>query len=262
MESDPSDHDLVADLRALGRSVPTIESDPDGTELATAVMARLTDVPPPRSASRWQPRWQGFRAAAGRRRRQILVVVAALLLGSLGVPGVRAAVVEWFTFDGVNVRIHPAPDPSVTKAPPPPTAHGTSLDRARRLVGFRVVTLPALGTPDGVEVSADRRLLSLTWDGAAGATIRLDEFDGTLDPLIAKTSPDVEWTSVGRTTALWFERPHEVQILDAAGNPRTETARLAGHTLIWEAGGTVLRLEGDFTRERAVKIAASAKPLR
>ena len=35
------------------------------------------------------------------------------------------------------------------------------------------------------------------------------------------------------------------------GTRRTESARLAGHTLIWQDGGTTLRLEGDLSLERA-----------
>jgi hypothetical protein len=266
VKSDPTDDVLVADLRALGQSVPTIESDPAGTALTAAVMARLSDVPPPRPASRWESLLRSLRAAAERRRR-ILVLAAVLLLGGLGVPGVRAAVVEWFTFGGVNVRIQPNPDPSVTQAPPPPSAPSGSLSNARSQVDFQPIVLPALGPPDGVEASDDRRLLSLTWNRTAGTggrnqgTIRLDEFDGILDPLFAKTTPDTEWTTVAGQGALWFESPHEVAILDADGKRRIETARLAGHTLIWVSGRTTLRLEGDFTLERAVEIAESAKLL-
>jgi hypothetical protein len=191
-----------------------------------------------------------------------MIAIAVVLLGCLGVPGVRAAVLDWFSFDGVNVRIQPMPNPSVTQAPPPPAAHGTlPLERARTLVHFQPVMLTALGTPTGVEVSADRRLLSLTWNAQDGATTRLDQFDGKLDYVFFKTSPDVEWTSVGGINAMWFDKPHEVVLLDAAGNRRTETARLAGHTLIWEYAGTVLRLEGDFSLDRAVEIAGSAQPL-
>jgi hypothetical protein len=171
-------------------------------------------------------------------------------------------VVDWFAFDGVKVQIQPMPAHTVTTAPPPPAALGTTtLEQARSLVRFRPVRLTALGPPKAVEVSADHRLLSLTWAGPDGKTIRVDEFDGTLDYLFAKTARGAEWTEVGGTSALWFETPHEVVILDAAGQPRTETARLAGHTLIWEQHGAVLRLEGDITRQRALEIAASAEPL-
>ncbi|HST81030.1 MAG TPA: hypothetical protein VLL08_04790 [Kineosporiaceae bacterium] len=259
MKPESTDDVLAAELRALGRSVPTIEPEPAGTDLAAAVLARLADVPPP-SASRWQVLRHRVGSAIGRRRR-ILVLIVALLFGGLGVPGVRAAVIDWFTFDGVKVHLQPAPGPSTTEPSPPPTAHGGSLDRARTLVAFRPVDLPALGPPDGVEVSTDHRLLSLTWNDANGTTARLDEFDGTLDYVFAKTAPGAEWTSVAGVTALWFEQPHEVVILDAAGNRRTETARLAGHTLIWELQGTVLRLEGDFTRDQAIEIAESAELL-
>ena len=49
-------------------------------------------------------------------------------------------------------------------------------------------------------------------------------------------------------------------ILDDQDRPRTETARLAGHTLIWPVGDVTLRLEGDLSLERAVEIGSSAAP--
>ena len=68
----------------------------------------------------------------------------------------------------------------------------------------------------------------------------------------------VEFTSVAGAFALWFDEPHEVVVLAPDGTRRTETARLAGHTLIWEqADGTTLRLVGDLTRVRALEIAVS-----
>jgi hypothetical protein len=260
VKPESTDDVLAAELRALGRSVPIREPEPVGTDLAAAVLARLADVPPP-SARRWHLLRHRVGTAIGRRRRRVLVLIAALLLGGLGVPGVRAAVIDWFTFDGVKVHLQPGPDRSTAEPSPPPTAQRGSLVQARALVAFRPVDLPALGTPDGVEVSTDHRLLSLTWNDANGTTARLDEFDGTLDYVFAKTAPGAEWTTVAGVTALWFERPHEVVILDAAGQSRTETARLAGHTLIWELQGTVLRLEGDFTRDQAIEIAESAQRL-
>jgi len=45
------------------------------------------------------------------------------------------------------------------------------------------------------------------------------------------------------------------------GTSRHDPPRLAGHTLIWEQGGTTLRREGDLTREWAVAIAESAVPV-
>jgi hypothetical protein len=116
-----------------------------------------------------------------------------------------------------------------------------------------------LGEPDDVEVSADRVIVSMSWSTDDGP-VRLDQFDGRLDFRIAKTSPGVQYARVGETDALWFERPHEVVILDDQERPRTETARLAGHTLIWPAGDVTLRLEGDLSLEQAVEIGSSAAP--
>jgi hypothetical protein len=101
----------------------------------------------------------------------------------------------------------------------------------------------------------------LTWTGPDGTVTRLDQFDGRLDYLFAKTAPGAEWLQVGEESALWFEKPHEVVILDEAGNRRTETARTAGHTLIWAHDGTVLRLETEALRAEALRIAGTARSL-
>jgi hypothetical protein len=52
-----------------------------------------------------------------------------------------------------------------------------------------------------------------------------------------------------------------VVVLNADGTRRFETARLAGHTLIWEHGVTALRLEADVTMARAIEIAKSVVPV-
>jgi hypothetical protein len=82
-----------------------------------------------------------------------------------------------------------------------------------------------------------------------------------LDYTFSKRAHGIEFTSVAGSSAIWFNEPHSVVVLNKDGTARTETARLAGHTLIWEHGGTTLRLEGDVNLERAVEIAASAKPV-
>lgn len=245
---------LAADLTALGRALPQPET---GERLTVAVMARVAEMPRPVTVSRQRRLWRGISGAVVSRRRRVVVAVTAILLALLGTPPVRAAVADWFGFAGVSVRLDPTPDPSVA-SPPPTVASTTGLDEARNLVGFAPVILSALGSPQGVEVSADRRLLSMSWTDKGAGAIRLDQFDGRLDYAFAKTAPGAEFTSVAGSFALWFDRPHEVVVLDADGTRRTETARLAGHTLIWEYGGSTLRLDGDLTLARAIEIASSA----
>jgi hypothetical protein len=46
---------------------------------------------------------------------------------------------------------------------------------------------------------------------------------------------------------------------DPAGNFREESLRLAGNTLLWEAGGITYRLEADVSKDEAVRIASTLR---
>lgn len=253
MAPDTAYDELVADLATLGRALPR---PAPGPHLTDAVMARLVDAPAPATAA--SPlRLRGWLLdAVTRRRRQAVVVMTALLVGLLAAPPVRAQVADWFGFAGVIVRDDPTPERS-EPSPPPTVRATTTLEEAGSLVSFTPVVPAVLGAPDGVEVSGDRRVLSMSWTGTGDGTVRLDQFDGRVDYTFAKTSPGVRFTEVGSSAALWFEEPHEVVVLNADGTRRFETARLAGHTLIWEHGATALRLEADVSLERAIEIARS-----
>jgi hypothetical protein len=252
MAADARHDALVADLVALGRDLPrpTVRAD-----LSVAVLDRLADLPAP-TPRRLSGTVARFAESARRHRRRTAVAVAAVLLSLLAAPPVRAAVADWFGFAGVIVREDSGQGPS-TAAPPPTAGPGMTLDQAAQLVSFTPVVPAALGDPDGVEVSADRRVLSVTWSHGRDGTVRLDQFDGQLDYTVAKTTPGVEFVTVAGDFALWFDEPHEVVMLNPDGTRRTETARLAGHTLIWVRGSTTLRLEGDVSQRRALAIAGS-----
>jgi len=257
MASDTAYDELAADLSVLGRS---ITQTAPGTGLTLAVMARLSDVPTPVIASRQRRLLRRVAGALAGHRRRTVVVVTAILLALLGTPPVRAAVADWFGFAGVSVRLDPTPGPTVASSPPTVDAT-TALAQVRELVAFEPVVPAALGSPQGVQVSTDRRLLSMSWTDPDAGAVRLDQFDGRLDYAFAKTAPGVEFTTVAGSFAMWFDKPHEVVVLNADGTRRTETARLAGHTLIWEYGQTALRLEGDLTLARAIEIASSVTPV-
>lgn len=250
MRIDERDRELAAELRQLGREVTVGAPD---AELVDQVMARLSAAPTPLPrpfAEHARRFWDWLRA----RRRAAAAALAAVLIGLALTPPVRATVADWFGFGGVVVREAPAPGPS-TAPPPPPAESAVSLDQARRLVTFDPVLPSALGRPDGIEVSGDRRVLSMTWTSPGDGPVRLDQFDGTLSPVMAKLAHDATRFTVAGTTYLWIERPHEVVVIDQDGRERTESARLAGSTLIWERAGTTLRLEADVTRDRAMAIA-------
>jgi hypothetical protein len=236
---------IAEELKTLGGLLP----DPvAGSGLAVAVLARVADLPaPPR------PR------AVVRHRRRMAIAALALLLSLLAAPPVRAAIADWFSFAGVVVHHDPSPAPH--SAPPPPTLRSTTdLRTAKTLVAFDPLVPAELGQPEAVEVSSDHRIVSMSWISQNDGPLHLDQFDARLDYAFAKRAAGVEFTSVAGSSAIWFNAPHSVVVLNRNGTSHTETARLAGHTLIWEHEGTTLRLEGDISLERAVEIAASAKP--
>ena len=193
------------------------------------------------------------------RRRRIALVVGAVVLALLATPPVRAAVADWFGFGGVLVE-RDAPRPGAA-SPPPEVAQDLSVTEAAAAVDFTVSVPEELGVPEGVEVSPDGRLVSMSWSSGEDGVVRLDQFAARFDFAVLKLAPGVRYAAVDGTDALWFEEPHEVVLLEPDGSRRTESARLAGHTLIWLADGTTMRLEGDLSLERAVEIAESSVPV-
>ncbi|CRK56561.1 hypothetical protein [Alloactinosynnema sp. L-07] len=243
---------LIRDLRALGASLPAPEP---AAELTAAVLARVATEPVPVKAGRFRRIVWWARA---RWRALVSLLTGLVLVGAL-TPPVRAAVAEWFGFGAVEIRTSTGAGPST--APAPPTALGAvTLDQARTMVAFDVVVPEALGPPAATWVSADRVAVSMSWTGGPDGPVRLDQVGQRLAPYFVKTVYDeVEFTSVGGAEALWLPRPHHIVVQAPDGSQRTEPARLAGRTLIWQSGNVTLRLEGDLDRERAVAIAESAR---
>jgi len=92
----------------------------------------------------------------------------------------------------------------------------------------------------------------------------LTEVLGAIRPSIGKAAGPatrIEPVRVGGRRGFWLSgAPHEVTFLDARGEPRSATLRLAGDTLLWEAGGLLLRLEGAASKPAALRIAQSMGP--
>ncbi|MHA5053594.1 hypothetical protein [Streptomyces sp. SD15] len=260
---------LPEELRALGRSL-----DPTGAAGSESMVERVLEqiladqVPVPVA----QPPRPGERLRAVRRwarahRRALSAGLCGLLTVLVLTPPVRAAVLDWFDFGGVEVRHDPSAVPSHGARVP---GCGPSLTpaQAQRRAGFAPVTPPALGTPDAVTVTREpegRFLMSLCWR-EQGRTVRLDEYPARLDPAFTKTvrkSP--EYVPLGAATdfthtALWFPEPHLLSfwLVDEDGNRFTRSKRTAGPTLLWiHGGGMTLRLEGVASKARAVEIAKS-----
>lgn len=212
---------------------------PSGLE--AAVMARVAEPAPsrPRRLGRW---------IAG-------LLLALFAVGAVASP-VGASILDWFGFHGVNVV---EDQPSVTTEPSVPAEPaGMSLEEAAALAGFTPRVPAELGAPDGVSVSADGRILSLSW-GSGDETVRLDEFRGTIEPYFWKGVDDSRIVTLDTGDALWLPTPHEVSVVAEDGTALRLPPRLAAPTLVWTYGDLTLRLEGDHTLGRATEIAQSTR---
>ncbi len=239
---DHHDDDLATELRALGAWVHV----PEPADQRTAVRARLTRPLPARRRARW-----------------VVGAVAALVGTVAAVAPARAAVVDavdgLLRVAGIEVRREPVPGGRPAAPDPLPSLRSAAWDEARRAARFPVRSPAALGTPDQV-LLADRddpgapRVVTSTY---RGGTVRFDQFDGAPAPAFLKSAPDARWIEVGADHGIWLPSPHPVTYVDRAGTERTETARLAGPTLIWAAGTVTYRLEGLATPEEARTVALS-----
>jgi hypothetical protein len=181
-------------------------------------------------------------------------------------------VLDWLGFSSVRI----------TREEPNPSRFGqalvlgdpVTLEQARKT--FPVVVPEALGDPDAVYLD-DHPLMGprvdlvyrarpgLPSSSNTGAGLLITEFHAIANPVIEKsagTGAKVERLTVGGDPAFFISgAPHGFAYV----NPDTdqtnfEEQRLAGNTLLVErSDGTLLRIEADISRERAVEIAESVR---
>lgn len=186
----------------------------------------------------------------------VTAAIAALLALATAMvvsPAVRAAVFDLLRIGGVEIHENEPAPPTPTIEAPLPGERDVSLAQARDAVDFPLRLPAGLGEPDAVWVTGDRVVTM-----AFGA-VRIDQFDGGLDPIFEKftMAEDIHRVTVGDQPGIWVDRPHVVLYTDEHGTTRDEAARLAGSTLIWEDDGVTYRVEGDLTETEALAIAES-----
>jgi len=244
--------DLERELRDLGGALELPAAPED---LAARVREAVTSEPAPR-------RRPG--------RRALVVALAVLVLaavGALAVPQARTAILEWLGLRGASVeRVETRPT-----APAVPDDLGlgdlVTLAEARELAAFEVVDPggTGLGAADEIRfdpVTADGQVAFLWLDENGDPETLLTEFRAPLGfefvGKLAGPGTEVVPVDVNGAPGLWLEgEPHGFYYLGADGEPRDETLRLAGNTLLWERGPLTFRLEGDLTRAEALGLAAA-----
>jgi hypothetical protein len=232
--------DIEAALRSLGARLDV----PDPPEVTDTVLSRLDEKPARRPVRR-------LVAAA-------VTVLVALATAMAVSPTVRAAVYDFLRIGGVEIHENePAPlTPSQSVDPPLPGERDVSLTQAREEADFPLKLPTGLGKPTTVRLIDGARVVSMAF-----GPVRVDQFDGGLDPMFTKfaSARDVHHVTVAAGPAIWVDHPHPVLYTDRDGRMREEGARLAGSTLIWENGGITYRVEGDLTEHQAVVIAESLR---
>ena len=95
-----------------------------------------------------------------------------------------------------------------------------------------------------------------------GVSVLITEARGSVDRNIfgKMLGPDatLQEVQVNGQPGYWIAgTPHVFYFLDANGNFRQDTMRLATNTLIFNNGGTLVRIEGNMTKAQALEIAKS-----
>jgi hypothetical protein len=270
--------DLEQRLTQLGRELDW----PETPELAGRVRTRLRDAAAPADRSRLRragPRRRWLPVPAGLPRSLALAVVALLILAGgvfAAVPSVRDSVLEFFGLQGATVErrpeLPPAPD-----LRPLELGRSTTLARARARLRFEPLVPRAAGSPDRVYVNTDvpggevalayRPRSGLPEAGSTGLGLLVGEFRGDLHPeylgKIAGETTSIERLRVDGRRAIWIEgSPHVFFYRPPDMDFAESRLRLADNVLLLERGNLLVRLEGAFSRERALELARSLRPAR
>ena len=236
---------------------------PETPDLAGAVAGRLERAPatPPRR-----------RLPLGRPAWQLAVAIVALVVAVVAaVPPARSAVLDLLGLGSVRI-VREEPQPS-RFASDLALGEPVTLEQAGRRAGFPVLVPAEVGEPDAVYISAQptsrvdlvyRPRPGLPEASTTGAGLLVTEFRAIAEPVIEKTvgaSASVERLTVGGAPAYFISGDdHGFAYVPTAGGGAFEPQRLAGNTLLVErSDGVLLRVEGELSRDEAVRIAESAR---
>ncbi len=200
-----------------------------------------------------------------RRRTLVLVIAGLLLVGGAALAAKLVIDLGVLTIETTPGR--PSGLPSAV-ASGPALGHPATLADAEREAGFQAKIPVQLGSPDGVWVdrTADGARIVLAWratdamppigDLPWGAVIY--EFRGD-SVQVAKTlfseGNTFENAKVDGNQAFWITGEHEIDLI--TGDGTYARYRVAGNILVWEEGGTVMRMETELPKADAVRLASS-----
>jgi hypothetical protein len=237
--------------------------------LAARVRARIAA---PAAAPGWRPRFQSRWALAA-------VAVLVLLAALIAYTPSRDAIASWVNLHTIFTRENQLPTPSPLPSGPLGKRLGlgdpTTLAQAQSKVSWHIVVPASLGRPDEVYVQLPpdgppegevtlvyKSRPGLKTSGQTGVAVLVTEASGTVETqFFVKMLGDgttMEPVTVNGHQGYWISgQPHIFVFLDAGGQFRVETMRLATNTLLIDDNGTVIRIEGDLTKAQALEMADS-----
>jgi hypothetical protein len=196
-----------------------------------------------------------------------------VVTGSLvSFPGVRTAVADFLGIGGVRIDTEgSAPAPAAELD----LGEQMSLAGARDAVAFDVQLPASLGPPDSVwlDTGVSGGQVALAYESSSDLPAAPGTDLGALvtqfpDAEVAETAlkkvtgsqpgTTFEPVTVEGAQGFWISgEPHVIAYLESDGDIRSETVRLAGNVLLWEAGGVTYRIESTLSRAEAIAIAES-----
>jgi len=213
----------------------------------------------------------------------VLVLIALAGAVMAASPEARTILAERLGLPGVQIQ-QGGPGPALTAVLSPAAdlpggrlslGLPMTLAQVRERVIYPVHVPSALGAPDEVYLldSPPGGQVALVYHPRAdlpqtnstGVGLLLTEFQGNVHSTgaVGKGLPPgtrLEEVQVNGGRGFWIDGdPHIFFYLDAGGQVRTETTRLAGSVLLWERGDVTLRLEAALGQDAALKVAASAQ---
>lgn len=204
-----------------------------------------------------------------------ILALAALLI----YPPSREAIAGWVnlhTFFGRTLHLAtPTPRPTGPLGERLGLGGRATLAESRAAVGWKVLLPESLGQPDevylqlppdgpsGGEVTlvyATRQ--GIPTSGQTGVAVLITEARGAVNSnffgKVVGPGTTMEPVTAYGHSGYWIAgAPHDFFFIDSAGNSRDETLRLATNTLLINDGGTIVRIEGDLTKDQALQLAAS-----
>lgn len=259
--------DLELELSHLGAAIDW----PATPQLSSRVAERLTIRPAPRLAWLAWPARPRLAVVAS----AILIIVATLLAYTPS----RDAIAGWVDLHVLVQRVEHPPTPSPLPSGPLGERLGlgapTTMEAAQVAVSWQVLVPSSLGPPDEVYlqppptgpafgevtlVYASRPGIPVS--GQTGVSVLITEARGTVDQnffgKVIGPQATYEQVTVAGHQGFWVTgSPHDFFFVDGSGNVRSETMRLATNTLVFDDGGTIVRIEGDLTLAQATAIATS-----